>query len=149
MAYGSDAAMTAYLALTGRVVHPSHTVPIAREWGSIYVNQFEQDYRGAAVTTDASFPRDMWPVVPTSVENAVYEAGYSWSHNVPIFGAGGSAGGQVTSEKLDGVGQLTYADPQAGTGYWENNRFILPTAYTLLLPFLKRKGGFYPAALVV
>ena len=148
MAYGSDSAMTAYLALTGRVVHPSHTTAVAREFGSMYVDQFEQDYRGAAITTDASFPRDLWTTVPSRVEQAAYEAGLAWSQGVVLFGSGGTSGGQVTSEAVDSL-KVTYAEPQDGTGYWENNRYILPIAYALLLPFMKRKGGFYPSALVV
>ena len=148
MAYGSDSAMTAYLALTGRVVHPSHSTATARQYGSVYVDQFEQDYRGCAVTTDASFPRDLWTTVPTRVEHAAYEAGYAWSSGVLIFGSGGTAAGQVTSEKVDSLA-VTYADPMEGSGYWENNRYILPLAYALLLPFLYRKGRFFPAALVV
>ena len=148
MAYGSDSAMTAYLALTGRVVHPSHSTAVAREYGSLYVDQFEQDYRGCAVTTDASFPRDLWETVPTRVEHAAYEAGYAWSNGAPVFGDGGTMAGTVTSEKVDTLA-VTYAEPMQGVGYFDNNRYILPPAYTLLLPFLKRKGGFYPAALVV
>jgi len=147
MAYGSDAAMIAYLALTGRVVSCNPTAT-ARQYGSLYVDQFEQDYRGCSATTDASFPRDLWTTVPARVEHAAYEAGYAWANGVAIFGGGGTAAGQVTSEKVDSLA-VTYAEPMEGTGYWENNRYILPLAYALLLPFLKRKGNFYPAALVV
>lgn len=148
MAYGSDSAMVAYLALTGRVVHPDHDVAVARQYGSLYVDQFEQDYRGCATTTDASFPRDLWTAVPTRVDHAAYEAGYAWSNGVAIFGNGGTMAGTVTSEKVYTLA-VTYAEPQAGVGYFDNNRYILPLAYTLLLPFLKRKGGFFPSAMVV
>lgn len=148
MAYGSDADLTAYLALTGRTLPVTSTPAIARHYGSQYVDQFEQDYRGTALTTDASFPRDLWPTVPTRVEHATYEAGFAYASGVAIFGTGGSYSGQVVSEKVDTLA-VTYAQPQDGWGYWESNRYILPLAYSLLLPFLKRKGGFYPAALVV
>ncbi len=147
MAYGTDGGFTDYLALTGRTLPVTTTPAVARQYGSQYVDSFEQDYRGAAVTTDASFPRDLWPTVPTRVEHAAYEAGYAWASGVPIFGSGGTSGGQVTREKVD-VLEVQYASPQAGCGYWESSRYILPLAYSLLLPFFKRKGGFYPAALV-
>jgi len=149
MAYGTDQGLTDYLALTGRVLPGATTAAIARVYGSMYVDGFEQDYRGAALTTDASFPRDLWPVVPTRVEHAAYEAGYAWATGAWDGGAsGGTYGGQVVREKVD-VLEVQYAAPQDGTGWWDNNRYIIPLAYTLLLQFLKRKGGFYPAALVV
>ena len=146
MAYGSDAEMTAYLSLTGRSVPVTTTPAIARQYGSQYVDSFEMEYRGAAVDTDASFPRDLWPVTPVRVEQATYEAGYAWASGVAIFGTGGTIGGQVIREKLD-VLEVQYAAPEGG--YWEANRYILPLAYSLLLPFFKRAGGFFPSAFVV
>lgn len=146
MAYGSDAEMTAYLSLTGRSVPVTTTPAIARQYGSQYVDSFELEYRGVAVDTDASFPRDLWPVVPVRVEQAAYEAGYAWASGVAIFGTGGTIGGQVIREKLD-VLEVQYAAPEGG--YWESNRYILPLAYSLLLPFFKRSGGFFPSAFVV
>lgn len=148
MAYGNDEGLTAYLALTGRTLPGSTTAAIAREYGSLYVDGFEQDYRGSAVTTDASFPRDLWTVVPARVEQAAYEAGYAWAAGDWVPGSGGAQSGQVTREKVD-VLEVQYAAAQDGSGWWENNRWIIPAAYTFLLPFFKRKGGFYPAALVV
>lgn len=148
MAYGSDAGLIAYLSLTGRTLPVTTTEAIARHYGSQYVDSFEQDYRGTAITTDASFPRDLWSTVPTRVEHAAYEAGCAWASGVPIFGTGGTSGGQVTEERVD-VLSVKYAAPQEGWGYWESNQYILPLAYSLLLPFFKRNGGFYPSALVV
>lgn len=148
MAYGSDEDFTAYLTATGRTLPSTSLASVARHYGSQYVDQFEQDYRGTAMTTDASFPRDLWQMVPTRVEHASYEAGFAYASGVPIFGDGGSYSGQVTSEKVDTLA-VTYASPQDGIGYWDANRYILPLAYSLLLPFLKRKSGFYPAAMVV
>ncbi|MBK8583873.1 MAG: hypothetical protein IPL86_19295 [Flavobacteriales bacterium] len=148
MAYGSDLGLTAYLTATGRTLPGTTTAEIARFWGSLYVDQFEQCYRGTALQFDASFPRDLWTTVPLNVEHAAYEAGYAWASGVVIFGGGGTAGGQVTSEAVDTL-KVTYAAPQDGWGYWESNMFILPAAYALLLPFMKHKGGFYPSALVV
>ena len=148
MAYGTDEGLIEYLSASGRCLSGSTTAAVVRFWGSAYVDQFEQDYRGAAITTDASFPRDLWTTVPSRVEQAAYEAGLAWSQGVVLFGSGGTSGGQVTSEAVDSL-KVTYAEPQDGTGYWENNRYILPIAYALLLPFMKHKGGFYPSALVV
>lgn len=146
--YGTNQGLLDYLSASGRSLPVGADADVVRFWGSLYVDQFEQDYRGSALQTDASFPRDLWPVVPVNVEYATYEAGFAWASGVPIFGGGGTAGGQVTKEKVD-VLEVQYAAPQEGWGYWETNRFILPAAYALLLPFMKRKGGFFPTALVV
>lgn len=146
--YGSNQGLTDYIAATGRTLPVGASPDVVRLWGSMYVNQFEPCYRGSALQTDASFPRDLWPVVPVNVEYATYEAALAWAEGVAIFGGGGTAGGQVVKEKLD-VLEVQYASPQDGDGYWESNRFILPAAYALLLPFMNRKGGFFPSALVV
>lgn len=146
--YGSDAGLIAYLAETGRVL-PVAAVPAqVRAVGTLYVDSFEPCYRGVAVSTDNSFPRDLWPVVPTRVEYATYEAAYASANGVALFGTGGTAGGQVTREKVDVI-EVEYAGPQEGQGWWESNMFILPQAYALLLPFFKRKGGLGYAAFIV
>ncbi len=147
MAYGTDEALTAYLALTARALPGTTTPAVAREYGSIYVDGFEMEYRGSPLTTDASFPRDLWPVTPDRVAHAAYEAGYAWATGAWVIGAGGAQSGQVTREKVD-VLEVQYAAPQDGSGWWENNRWIIPAAYTFLLPFFKRKGGFFPSAMV-
>lgn len=147
MAYGDDAAMIAYLASTGRTL-PGDAVPdVLRDTGGLYVDQFEHKFRGRALTDLASFPRDLWPVVPTRVEWAAYEAAWAVSQGVDIFGAGGTAGGQVIREKVD-VLEVQYAGPQDGMGYWEANMFILPRAYALLLPFFKRTNTYASAFIV-
>lgn len=148
MAYGSNAGLTTYLSGSGRTLPVGADPGTVRFWGSLYVDSFEQMYRGSALQTDASFPRNLFNPVPVNVEYATYEAGFAWASGVPIFGGGGTAGGQVTREKVD-VLEVQYAAPQEGWGYWEANQFILPAAYALLLPFMKRKGNFYPSALVV
>lgn len=146
MSYGTDAGLISYLALTGRVLPITTTEAIAREYGSLYVDQFDMEYRGYPTTYGGSFPRDIWTTVPERVEFAAYEAGYAWASGVAIFATGGNAGGQVIREKVD-VLEVQYAAPEGG--YWEANRFILPSAYALLLMFFKRNGNFFPAALVV
>lgn len=148
MAYGTNQGLIDYLAASGRTLPVGADADVVRFWGSLYVDSFEQCYRGSALQDDASFPRDLWPAVPVNVEYAAYEAGFAWVSGVPIFGGGGTAGGQVVREKVD-VLEVAYAAPQEGWGYWEANQFILPAAYALLLPFMKRKGGFYPSAMVV
>lgn len=148
MAYGTNAGLIAYMTATGRVLPAGADPDVVRLIGSQYVNSFEDLFRGAALQTDASFPRDLWPVVPTAVEYAAYEAAFAYASGVAIFGGGGTAGGQVVEERVD-VLSIKYAAPQDGWGYWETNRFILPAAYALLLPFMKRKGNFFPSALVV
>lgn len=148
MSYGTNTGLTAYLTASGRTLPVGAAADVVRFWGSLYVDSFEPRYRGTALQDDASFPRDLWPVVPVNVEYATYEAAYAWAGGVAIFGGGGTAGGQVTREKVD-VLEVQYAAPQDGTGWYENNQFILPAAYALLLPFMKRKGGFFPSAMVV
>lgn len=148
MPYGTNQGLTDYLTASGRALPVGADPDVVRFWGSLYVNQFEQCYRGSATTDSDSFPRDLWPVVPTNVELATYEAGFAWSSGVPIFGGGGTSGGQIVREKVD-VLEVQYAAPKDGVGYWEANQFILPAAYALLLPFMKRKGGFCPSAMVL
>lgn len=148
MAYGTNAGLNAYLATSGRTLPVGADADVVRFWGSAYVNSFEDLYRGTALQDDTSFPRDLWPAVPQAVEWAAYEAAFAYASGVAIFGGGGTAGGQVVKERLDVI-EVTYAAPQDGTGYWENNRFILPAAYALLLPFMLRNGRFYPSAMVV
>lgn len=138
MAYGDDAALVAYLALTGRALPVGYLPATARQYGSMYVDLWEQDYLGTAVTYDASFPRDLWPAVPDRVEHAAYEAGFAYAGGLDIFGTGGTAGGQVTREKVDVI-EVQYAGPQDGQGWWDANRYVLPLAYALLLPFFRRK----------
>lgn len=137
--YGTDDGLIAYLAITGRTLPVGAVSSQVRAMGTAYVDSFEDMYRGIALTLDNSFPRDLWPDVPERVENAAYEAGFAWASGVAIFGGGGSAGGQVIREKVD-VLELQYAGPQEGQGWWEANRFILPMAYALLIPFFKRAG---------
>lgn len=153
MAYGSDAAMIEYLARTGRVL-PADAVPAhVREVGSEYVDGFEDIFCGHAVSYDASFPRDLYPDVPKRVEQAAYEAAYAFATGVPIFGNGGTSGGQVIEERVDVLG-VKYAAPQ-DSDWWSANRYILPLAYSKLLPFIclpedttgKCSGG--PAAFIV
>lgn len=146
--YGSDADLIAYLATTGRTL-PDGAVPSAvRAMGTLYVDSFEDCFRGTALTEENSFPRDLWPDVPERVEQAAYEAAYAYASGVDIFGSGGTSSGQVVREKVD-VLEVQYAGPQSGQGWWEANRFILPLAYALLLPFFKRKGGSGYSAFIV
>lgn len=147
MAYGSDQGLTDYLAQTGRSLPDGMTASVARHWGSIYVNIFEDKYRGAAVSLPDSFPRNLWPVVPEAVEYATYEAAFAYASGVDLFGTGGTAGGQVVREKVD-VLEVQYAAPQGGAaGYWDNSRFILPLAYAYLKPFMG--SGYGVSAFVV
>lgn len=147
MAYGTDQGLIDYLETTGRALPFPATADVARAWGSIYVDQFWDMYKGTALSDDEAFPRDLYPTVPTNVEYAAYEAGYAWATGVSIFGQGGTAGGQVIREKVD-VLEVAYASP-TGEGWWYDNRYILPLAWVLLMPFFKRKGGLGYAAFVV
>lgn len=134
--YGSDAGLIAYLDATGRELPVDAEPAIVRHYGTLYVDSFEDMYRGTRLAEENSFPRDLWPVVPTNVEHAAYEAGYAYATGVPIFGGGGTSGGQVIREKVD-VLEVQYAEPTGD--WWEFNRYILPLAYALLLPFFKVK----------
>lgn len=141
MAYGSDTDFIAYLAASGRSLPVGVDVTVARQWGSVYVNSWDDRFKGIAIALPDSFPRDLWPVVPVSVEYATYEAGFAWATGAwDVTGGGGTSGGQVTREKID-VLEVAYASPEAGTSWWDNNRFIIPLAYALLLPFMKPQNG--------
>lgn len=152
MAYGSVSEMVSYLARTGRALPDDAILEQALEYGSDYVDQFEDIFCGKALSYNASFPRDRYVEVPRKVEQAAYEAAYAFATGVPIFGDGGMSSGQVTKEKVD-VLELTYASPQDGSDWWVNNRYILPQAYSKLLPFIcipdpdGCKGG--PSAFIV
>lgn len=152
MPYGSDLGLTEYLALTGRTL-PVGAVPAqVRYAGSEWIDSLEDLYCGVAKSPDASFPRDVADPVPLRVEQAAYEAGYAWVTGTDIFGAGGTAGGQVTKEKVD-VLEVQYAEPQSGD-WFTNNRYIVPRAWAKLLPYLclpSEDGGCTggPAAFVV
>lgn len=148
MAYGTDQGLENYLAQSGRVLPAGMTPAVARNRGSAYVNLFEDKYLSKPISPPDSFPRVAYDPVPLAVEYAAYEAAFAVASGLDLFGTGGTAGGQVVREKID-VLEVQYAEPQAGfAGYWDNNRFILPLAYALLLPFM-RKAGFGPAAFVV
>lgn len=134
MAYGSDADLIAYLALTGRSLPTGYVPAQVREMGSLWVDGFEDLFCGVALSADASFPRDLYDPVPARVEHAAYEAGYAWATGAAIFGAGGTAGGQVIKERVDVI-EVGYAAPD-GASWWANNRYIVPMAYAHLLPFI-------------
>lgn len=139
MAYGTDAALIEYLARTGRVLPADAVTAHVREVGSEYVDSFEDIFCGIADSYDASFPRDRYPTVPLRVEQAAYEAAYAFASGVPIFGDGGSSGGQVVEERVD-VLSVKYAAPQ-GADWWAANRYVLPLAYSKLLPFICLPDG--------
>ena len=138
--YGNDTDFLAYLTATGRSLPVGASADVARHYGTVYVDSWEDQYRGRALTTENSFPRNLWKPVPTAVEHAAYEASLAWADGVDIFGTGGTAGGQVVREKVD-VLEVQYAAPEDGGGWWDANRYVLPLAYALLLPFMRRKGS--------
>lgn len=153
MAYGSDQGLEDYISETGRTL-PAGSVPaVVRYYGSLYVDQFEHDYCGVALSTDASFPRDIYDPIPKRVVDASYEAGYAYASDVPIFGGGGTQAGSVKKESVDVLSVEYFGG--SGEGFWIDNRYILPLAYALLLPFIclpedttgKCSGG--PAAFIV
>lgn len=150
MPYGSDAGLISYLAQSGRVLPAGMTPEVARYWGSQYVNLWEDRYKGVALSLPDSFPRDIYDPVPVAVEYASYEAAFAYASGTDLFGSGGTSGGQVTEERVDVI-SVKYAAPEASaglSGYWDNNRFILPLAYAFLLPFMRKAGGI-PSAFVV
>ena len=131
--YGTDQGLIDYLAETGREL-PEDAVPAeVRAMGAMWVDGWEDLFCGIALSDMNSFPRDLWPEIPTRIDYAAYEAGYAYANGEPIFGGGGTAGGQVTKEKVD-VLEVTYAAPTGD--WWWNNRYIVPLAYAHLLPFL-------------
>ena len=147
MAYGDDASLIGYLALTGRALPVGADPAVVREWGSIYVNSWEDMYRGLAVNLPDSFPRDLWPDVPVSIARATYEAGYAWATGTWVPSDGGTTGGQVIEERVD-VLSVKYAAPKEGSTWFQNNRFVIPLAYVLLVPFFKKTGAWGSAFVV-
>ncbi len=143
--YGTDEGLIAYLAETGRALPADSVAAQFRAAGTAYVDSFEDMFASTSVSATNSFPRVAWPDVPVRIEYATYEAAWAVSQGVDLFGAGGTAGGQVVREKVD-VLEVQYADPGQGS-YWENNRFILPRAYAYLVPFFG-KGGHAGAFVV-
>src|SRR5690606_1634876 len=131
--YGTDQGLEDYLMLTGRELPDGANPTVLRHWGTQYVDSFEDMYCGVALSPDNSFPRDLWPVVPERVEHAAYEAALAYAEGVPLFGGGGTSGGQVIKERVDGL-EVQYAAPTGD--WWGASRFIWPLAYSLLLPFL-------------
>ena len=135
--YGTDQGLIDYLDASGRQL-PSGVLPAyARSNGTIYVDQFEPKFRSTAISDENSFPRIAWPAVPVRVEYAAYEAGWAYATGIDIFGTGGAASNMVTEERVD-VLSVKYAGPQDGMTYWESMQFILPRAYALLVPYLRR-----------
>ena len=137
--YGSDEDMLQYLASTGRTLPVGIVPAVVRAEGTLWVDQFERRYRSMALTDENSFPREAWPVVPQRVEWAAYEAAWAVATGVAIWADGGTAGSQVIEERVD-VLSVKYAGPQDGMSHWESLQFILPRAYALLTPFLRRTG---------
>lgn len=147
MAYGSDAAMVAYLAKTGRVIPAGTDVSVAREVGSLWVNSFQ--FRGEKVIPDQEdqFPRNKSnPVAnptPREIEYSAYEAGYAYATGVDIWGTGGTMGGQVIREKVD-VLEVQRAEPKFTNfaEFADAMRVLIPMAYRYLEPWLRRREGF-------
>lgn len=131
--YGSDQGLIDYLAETGRVMPAEVTPATARFYGTLYVDQFEPDYCGLAVSLDNSFPRDLYDPTPQRVINASYEAAYAYATGVPIFGDGGTQAGSVKKETVDVLSFEYFGASE--DGFWRDNRYILPLAYAMLLPF--------------
>lgn len=148
--YGSDEDMLQYLASTGRTL-PAGVVPaVVRADGTLWVDQFERRYRSVALTDENSFPREAWPVVPDRVEWAAYEAGWAVSQGIDIWGAPVSAGaGQVVQERVD-VLSVTYAGVQStdAWSFYDAARLMLPRAYALLVPYLRRNDTTAAAFIV-
>lgn len=148
--YGSDEGLIAYLAATGRTL-PVGAVPAAlRADGTLWVDQWENRFRSVALSDENSFPREEWPVVPLRVEQASYEAAWLVSQGVDIFGGPVNAGaGNVTMEKVDSL-QVQYQGVQSGDAwsFYDAARLMLPRAYALLVPYLRRNET-YAAAVVV
>lgn len=138
--YGSDAAFTAYLTSTGRTLPAGEVPAVLRMDGTLWVDQWENRFRSAALTDTNSFPRIEWPVVPERVEQASYEAAWAVSQGIDIWGAPISAGaGNVVQERVD-VLSVTYAGVQSTDAwdFYDAARLMLPRAYALLVPYLRR-----------
>ena len=148
--YGSDADFISYLASTGRTLPVGSMPAVVRAEGTLWADQWENRFRSVALTEENSFPREAWPVVPQRVEWAAYEAAWAVATGVNIWGDPVNAGaGNVTMEKVD-VLAIQYQGVQStdAWSFYDAARLMLPRAYALLTPFLKRNDT-YASAFVV
>ena len=138
--YGTDEDFAIYLTSTGRTL-PAGIVPaVVRADGTLWVDQWENRFRSTALTDTNSFPRIEWPIVPERVEQASYEAAWAVSQGIDIWGAPVSAGaGNVVMEKVD-VLSVQYQGVQSTDAwdFYDAARLMLPRAYALLVPYLRR-----------
>ena len=148
--YGSDSDFAIYLASTGRTL-PIDIVPaVLRMDGTLWVDQWENRFRSTALTDTNSFPRIEWPIVPERVEQASYEAAWAVSQGIDIWGAPVSAGaGNVVQERVD-VLSVTYAGVKSTDAwdFYDAARLMLPRAYALLVPYLRRNDTIAAAFVV-
>ena len=148
MAYGTNTALTEYLALTGRTLtgDPDH----ARQAGSQYIDAtYAHRFKSTALSYDAEFPRVAYDPTPARVEQAAYEAAYRWGLDNNALSVTASASGVVKSEEVVGAVKVEYFDntQMEGTVIDATPRFS--DIEGLLYPFTIREGGYIPSAFVV
>ena len=148
--YGTDQSFTAYLTSTGRALPAGFVPAVLRADGTLWVDQWENRFRSSPLTDSNSFPRVAWPVVPERVEWAAYEAAWAVSQGIDIWGAPVSAGaGNVVMEKVD-VLSVQYQGVQStdAWSFYDAARLMLPRAYALLVPYLRRNDTIAAAFVV-
>lgn len=151
MAYGSDSAFTAWMALNGLTVPAGAPVTaILRQRGSQYVdNTYGSRFWG--VPTGGIAQERAWPrtgakaygqtipddVIPVAVEQASYAAAFHEAENPGSLSAAASQAGAVKREKVDAL-EVEYV---AGSGDVVADATVrLTTVEGLLAPFLRSEA---------
>lgn len=151
MPYGTTAGLTAYAALTGQTIDGATDLDVALYNGSAYIDggSYWTRYTGEAVSVDAAFPRDVFPLpVPDRVINAAYEAAILWSTDATALSASSSGSGLIKSEKVDVI-QVVYQDVDPGSDALEYAQIRYSTIEGLLAPYIRKQGSFSASAFVV
>lgn len=150
MPYGDVSGLEQYALDTGRTLPSGANLTAALYNASMYIDgTYWDDFCGEPATDDAAFPRKGQSSVPQRVINATYEAAIQWLGDKGSLTLGGSAGGQVIREKVDGAVEVAYAAPSGD--FLADGTPLYSAIEGLLKPLLCRpvEGGSGGYAFVV
>ena len=148
MAYGTNTALTAYLALTGRTL--TGDADQARQAGSLYIDAtYAHRFKSTALSFVAEFPRFDYDPTPERVEFAAYEAAYLWGLDNNALSVTASASGVVKREKVEGAVEVEYFENTTKDGTVTDATPRFSVIEGLLYPFIRKEGGYFPSAFVV
>lgn len=151
MSYGTTSGLSSYATLTGQIIASGTDLDVALYNGNAYIDggTYWDRYLGEADSVDAAFPRDDYPLpIPDRVVNAAYEAAILWSNDSTALSAFSSGAGMIKSEKVDVI-QVVYQDVTEGQDALEYAQIRYSTIEGLLMPYLRKSGGFTASAFVV